>query len=313
MRSTPPANDIAFPFNQRIAMAGWNLLFADLRPFTPDPARSADWNRGAYLTQALGHCGECHTPRGLAQNVDQSRPFAGALTNGWKAYNITGDPESGIGAWSDEALARYLSTGHGPGQSAAAGPMGEVVEHSLRYLTRDDIGAMVVYLRSIAPIRNAPAVAAHVAAQGAPTGSLGERLFGSECANCHRWDGGGAQSAFAALLGSRTPNDPDAVNAINIVLQGAPMQDGNGSRFMPPFAGAHSDEELAALVNFVNASFGNGTAHVGRAEIARARGVSSQAPSSWLVWATIAPGLLVLVVLASTLRRVIRPAHPVAT
>ena len=142
-------NKLAWPFNNRSLMAFWNFFYnADSR-FRPNPTQSAEWNRGAYLAEAMGHCGECHTPRNLAYALNNRRKFAGALTAGWRAYNITADNKAGLGAWSDNDLATYLATGHAEGHGGAAGPMGEASDNSLTYLTAGDIRALVVYLRSV--------------------------------------------------------------------------------------------------------------------------------------------------------------------
>jgi mono/diheme cytochrome c family protein len=127
----PPANDVAFPFNQRYLMTFWNLLFKPGHRFEPNADQPADWNRGAYLVEALGHCGDCHTPRNLLFGLKSHEKFAGALIQGWKAYNITPDPKWGIGAWSDEQVGSYLSQGHAEGRSSASGPMADVVDKQL--------------------------------------------------------------------------------------------------------------------------------------------------------------------------------------
>jgi len=271
-QATPPA-DLKFPYNQRWAMAAWNLLFNPNERLTPDPAKPADWNRGAYLVEALGHCGECHTPRRFTQSLDNSQKFAGTVQQGWQAYNITADKQSGIGGWSDEALASYLSTGHADGHGSASGPMAEAIADSLSHLTPDDIRAIVVYLRGIPAISTVPAVAEAPAASKAtpPAPSLGSRIFAGECANCHRWDGSGAQSRYAALLGSRTVNDPDATNLVTILLGGSDVRYPGGRVFMPPFGKGRSDDELAAVANFTSAYFGNGTTHLTAADIDRVR------------------------------------------
>lgn len=271
-QAIPPA-ELSFPYNQRWAMALWNLLFNPDERFAPDPAKPAAWNRGAYLAEALGHCGECHTPRRFTQSLDNSRKFAGTVQQGWQAYNITNDRQSGIGGWSDEALASYLATGHADGHSSASGPMAEAIADSLSYLTPDDIRAIVAYLRTVQPITTVPAVAeAPPAAKSAPPpANLGSRIFGGECANCHRWDGSGAQSRYATLLGSRTVNDPDATNLVAVLLAGNDVRYPTGRVYMPPFGKGRSDDELAAVANFTSAYFGNGTAHVTAADIDRIR------------------------------------------
>src|SRR3546814_2009580 len=118
-------------------------MFNPAAAFRPDPDRSPQWNRGAYLAEAMAHCGECHTPRNLGFALDNRHKFAGATTNGWRAFNISADKETGIGGWTDEALASYLSTGFADGHGVATGPMGEAVDLGLRHLTPDDIRALV--------------------------------------------------------------------------------------------------------------------------------------------------------------------------
>ena len=146
---TTPANTLAFPFNQRWLMAFWSAFFNSDRRFEPTPTQSPEWNRGAYLAEALAHCGDCHTPRNLMQALDNRKKFSGAVAAGWKAYNITQDKQSGIGGWSDDALAGFLATGHATGYGTASGPMGEAVDKSLMHLAPEDIKALVAYLRTI--------------------------------------------------------------------------------------------------------------------------------------------------------------------
>jgi mono/diheme cytochrome c family protein len=270
---TAPANTLAWPFNMRWPIAFWNVLFLDSSRLTPDPSKDPQWNRGAYLVEALAHCGECHTPRRVTQNLDNSQKFAGAVLQGWKAYNITTSKQSGIGAWGDAELTSYLSTGRADGHSSASGPMAEVVADSLRYASSDDIHAIVAYVRSVPAIENTSAIALNppAATETSPQPGLGEQFFAGNCANCHDWDGKGVQSPYASLVGSRTVNDPDATNLMAILLAGSNAPLPVEHAFMPPFAHGHTDDELAAVVNFVNEYFGNGTTHITAADIDKAR------------------------------------------
>ena len=146
--ATAPANDVRFPYNMRWTLVFWNLFNNPDRRFSPDQTKSAAYNRGDYLVNALGHCGECHTPRNLMMGLS-GKSFAGALQADWQAYNLTSDEQSGIGGWSDDQLAQYLSTGQAPGHGPASGPMAEAVENSLSKLEPDDIKAIVTYLRGV--------------------------------------------------------------------------------------------------------------------------------------------------------------------
>src|SRR5262249_14286764 len=195
-----PARDVAlsFPFNQRWGMAFWNLVFLDQHRFRPAPSGSAEENRGAYLATALGHCGECHTPRNFAFAMKQNRQFAGTLVNGWRAYNITSDKTYGIGAWSDRQLADYLQTGHAEGRGAAAGPMGEAVANALQSLPQEDTAARASFLRRAPPQTGEHSTEIASTTKGmsrstawAPGPSenngntVGRRIFEGACASCH--------------------------------------------------------------------------------------------------------------------------------
>ena len=220
IRNVAPADDLAFPFNQRYLMVFWNLLFNPDHRFRPNTDQTAEWNRGAYLSEALGHCGDCHTPRNLLFAVNNNRKFAGAVIQGWKAYNITPDHTTrGIGSWSDEQLEGYLSAGHAEGRGSAGGPMSEVIDNSLRYLTAPDIKAITAYLKSVPANGNGTDVTTDNPSEGqlqssrpAPeTSGPGLHVFEGACIGCHRFDGKGAVSiTHGCGPGSRTANNPRA-------------------------------------------------------------------------------------------------------
>lgn len=288
-------NDLSFPFTQRWAIRFWNALFLDDDRFEADPEKPPQWNRGAYLANVLGHCGECHTPRNLAYGLKQGDRFGGETLVGWKAYNISADKQDGIGNWSDQALAQYLSTGHAPGHGAATGPMGEAVAYSLSKLTPEDIGALVAYLRTVEPqsggpggpvVANPPALTqagwgpgehdpglqqqAQASGSG-PTETLGRRVFEGACESCHDWDGSGRQTPYAALRGDRSVSDPEGTNLSMVVLAGASMHVPGDLVYMPSFGAAYSDAELAAVCNYVIARFGGKQGQVTPQDIAERR------------------------------------------
>jgi mono/diheme cytochrome c family protein len=272
------SNHLAFPFDQRWGIGVWKLFFASGRAFQPRPDRGADWNRGAYLAEALGHCGECHTPRNLFYAPDNRRKFAGALTAGWRAYNISADPVSGIGTWRDSALFTYLHTGHAEGHGAAAGPMGEASDDSLSYLTPSDIHALVVYLRSIPATASGlpqpvmtPAPRSFRDGAGPQTDLRGEKIFAGACASCHDWTGQGRLTTFATLTGARAVNDPTATNVAQTVMGGVVRKTAQGTVFMPAFGGAYSDTEVAAVANYVTGRFGAERARLTAADVAALR------------------------------------------
>jgi mono/diheme cytochrome c family protein len=287
--SLPPAhapasaNTLAFPFNQRWAMTFWSVVFNPDTRFMPDTSKSPEWNRGAYLAEALAHCGECHTPRNLAFALDNRRKFAGALTAGWRAFNITSDKATGVGGWSDEQLASYLATGHAAGHGTASGPMGEAVDQSLSLLAGEDIHALVAYLRSVPPIGSTdlpatlapPAPASHREG-GQIADARGKMLFEGACVSCHGWTGESAISPFATITGSWAVNDPGATNVAQIVISGTKRHTPPGAVSMPAFGNAYSDTEIAAVANYVTARFGSKGSAITAQEVADLRKQTAQ-------------------------------------
>jgi mono/diheme cytochrome c family protein len=256
-----PENTLLFPFNQRWAMTFWSLVFNRDRRFRPDTSQSPKWNRGAYLAEALAHCGECHTPRNIGFALNNREKFAGALVDGWRAFNISSDKATGLGGWTDEDIALYLSAGHAIGHGTASGPMGEAVDHSFSKMARTDIEAMVTFLRSVPPttspdfsLKAEPAPASHK--DGVTANLLGKKVFEEACVSCHGWSGESAVSPFATLTGAAAVNDSDATNVAQIVMGGTRRLTPDDVLSMPRFGEAYSDDEIAAVVNFVTARFG---------------------------------------------------------
>jgi mono/diheme cytochrome c family protein len=280
------ANDLAFPFNQRWAVGFWNAVFFKDRRFAADAGKPAEWNSGAYLATALGHCAECHTPRNVAFGLEHGKELSGEELQGWRAYNITPDAKYGIGAWSNAEIAQYLTTGFAAGHASAGGPMGEAVSHSLQYLDSVDVTALVAYLRS-SPAHEgthpvdvnrepAPALASSDTAPGGGDISAhaqGLKLFEGACASCHQWNGKGQQTQYASLLGTRGVNDVDGTNVTQAILLGGKMRVGDSDVFMPAFGGAYSNTEVAALANYVIGHFGGKDGRVTPEQVAKRRGL----------------------------------------
>ena len=281
------ANNLKWPFNQRGLLPVWNAMFNPDTRFQPNPSQSAEWNRGAYLAEAMGHCGECHTPRNIAYALDNHSKFAGALTAGWRAYNITSDKQSGIGDWSDADLFSYLHTGHAEGHGGAAGPMGEASDNSLTFLTPGDIQALVVYLRSV-PARStylpqkvkSPAPASHKEgpAVAGLDGVRGEKIFAGACASCHDWTGISPVTHYATLTNVRAVNDPSATNVAQTVINGVDRQTAQGRIYMPAFGEGYSDDDIAAVANYVTARFGAQGADLTGKDVAELRQQAAQQP-----------------------------------
>ena len=281
LRAETPPNTLMFPFNQRWSLAVWSALFNRDKRFEPDTARTAEWNRGAYLAEALAHCGECHTPRNPAFALDNREKFAGAVAAGWRAYNITADKGTGVGAWSDDQLVSYLSTGHAAGRGTASGPMGEAVDESFSRLVPEDIRALVAYLRSVPAVASSePATLAPPASQSPKTGGTadarGKMVFQGACVSCHGWTGESPLTPFATLTGARAVNDPAAINVAQIVISGTKRQAPPGALSMPAFGSAYSDAEIAAVANYVTARFGSKPSAITEQDVAALRKQTSQ-------------------------------------
>ena len=276
VHKAPVSNSLHFPVNRRELMTMWAWMFAKDERFTPHAGRSVEWNRGAYLVEALAHCGECHTPRSPFQSLYNRSKFAGTVQAGWRAYNITSDRASGVGEWTDAQLAEYLGKGHSDGRGSAAGPMGEAVELSLQHLTPDDIAAIVTYVRSVPSIASADfprprttAAAELPAADGSHP--LGQRVFAQACAGCHEWSGISLLSSRATLIGVRSVNDAGANNVAQVILFGAGRTPSDSGMAMPAFGAALSDIEVAAVANYVTARFGNRGAGLSAGDISTFR------------------------------------------
>jgi mono/diheme cytochrome c family protein len=283
VRSADRVNTLKFPFNQRWSMGVWALLFNENSRFAPNTAQSAAWNRGAYVAEALAHCGECHTPRNLAFALDNRKKFAGAVTAGWHAFNITSDKGSGIGAWSDDELIAYLSNGHALGRGTAAGPMGEAVDQSFSQMAPSDIRAMVAYVRSVPPVASpdlpatiAPPAPASPKNGGTASNIVGKRVFEGACAACHNWTGVSAITPFATIAGTRAVNDRTATNVAQIVISGTKRHTPQGVVSMPAFGSAYSDVEIAAVTNYVAARFGGEDSKITERGVAELRNETSR-------------------------------------
>jgi mono/diheme cytochrome c family protein len=254
----------------------WSAFFNPDKRFRPNAARSPEWNRGAYLAEAMAHCGECHTPRNLAFALDNRRKFAGAVQAGWRAYNVTPDRASGVGAWSDADLANYLSEGHAAGHGTASGPMGEAVDESLSHLTPSDIAALVAYLRSVPGISTADLPAARLdpapmLSADATAESRGKGVYEGACAGCHGWSGVSPVIPFATLTGTRAINDATGNNVAQVIIGGGERHYPRDSDNMPPFGSTYSDAEIASVSNYVTARFGSKGSNLTAAEVAKLR------------------------------------------
>jgi mono/diheme cytochrome c family protein len=253
----PPA--LRFPWNLPLLLDAWRLIWFRPQAFVPDASRDAAWNRGAYLVQALGHCGACHTARN-ALGAPDGEPLAGGelAAQGWHAPSLLDPREGGVQAWTQAETVAWLSGGI-TARAVATGPMAQVVAASLRHLSPEDLDAMAGYLRAL-PHRPVEArIARGALAPGPVTLALGERLYRDRCADCHGERGEGAPPAWPALAGNRTLTQASSVNAIRSVLHGGfpPSTPANPRPHgMPPAGPELDDREVAALVSWLRNAWG---------------------------------------------------------
>lgn len=271
-------HQLRFPYSQRNLLAVWRALYFKPGIYQADQKQSAEWNRGAYLVQGLGHCSACHTPRTALGASEHNADLAGGLIplQNWYAPALTADPEAGLGSWDRQQIADLLKTGSST-KGAVFGPMAEVVAQSLQHVSDSDINAMAAYLKSLPQTgAAAPAAALNPSEEFDRSMKLGEKVYEKNCADCHQANGQGSVGAYPPLAGNHTLTMPNAVNPIRIVLNGGypPSTFGNPRPFgMPPFANVLSDAEVVGVVNYMRNSWGNHAGPVGPGEINRDRGI----------------------------------------
>jgi len=261
-----PENTLPFPFNIRLSLFGWNALFAERKKFKPDASRSDEWNRGAYLVNGLGHCGECHTPRNAVGALENYKALSGAKLTDFEAPDITASGLARQG-WTHSDLVSYFATGAGP-QGSAFGEMHLAIKNSLSKAEPRDRSAIASYLLNLdtpppetgMTDYSGQSEASAAVAQLSHTydAARGKSLYLSNCSLCHGGEGQGIPGVMPALYGNSTVSQADAVNLVLVIDQGLDAT-GPGSNFgpMPSFGGRLSVAEITDLVNYLRLQFGN--------------------------------------------------------
>lgn len=277
------ASDIPFPMSMRWPLAIWRKTFApdpDRDAFDPKKYKDDVTARGAYLVQAAGHCGACHTPRTVAlsektlSDADPSFLSGGQIIDGFFAVNIRTNKAEGIGNWSKEDIVATLSSGRNPHFSVVGSPMNDAVAHSLQYLTTDDQNAIATYLKTLAPSPGEKATYTPVKETVFDKTGRGAEIYADSCSACHLSGGQGTINAVPALAGNPTVLAPDSATTIRVVLEGAMLSSTEkrpSNLGMPGFANRYSDEEIAQLVTFMRSTWGNGAAAVSAKDVAAVR------------------------------------------
>lgn len=274
----PPDNDLVFKL--RWGMAVWNALFFEPARFKPDPKQTPEWNRGAYLVGALGHCGACHTPRSLFMAEMPDQAYQGSTlreyvttdkVRDWAAVNLTSSAD-GLKTWSVDDLTKYLHKGFSL-RGGAWGPMNEVVANSTSKLTLEDARAMATYIKSL-PVKTLPEGEKTPTPVTAEQAVLGQTLYKDRCEKCHGASGRGGMFSGPPLAGSPTVQSADPDSLINAVLYGATPADGiklGAWETMKPYADVLSDTDIANVANYVRGSWGNAAPPVDAARVAKQR------------------------------------------
>ena len=278
VKSVIPPSRLPWPLNQRALMAVWNLLFfresAAEQSSATGSASPPNRDRGAYLVEALGHCGACHTPKNFLGADKSGAPLQGGEIQNWLAPNNTSDQRSGLGNWSEAEIVEYLRTGRNA-RALAGGPMAEVVEFSTSKLTETDLHAIANYLKHL-PAAGLDATTAHPDPREM---TAGKAIFVDACAGCHQTSGEAAPRAFAPLKGSAIVQSQSPLNVIRLILQGARASttDARPTPFtMPAFGWKLDDKQVAAVATYVRNAWGNVASPVKPEQVGALRGKLGQ-------------------------------------
>lgn len=261
VRAETPPNALAFPFNQRPLLAGWNALFHQSTTFQPDPAKSETWNRGAYLVEGLGHCSACHSPRNALGAEISGAHLAGGFAEGWEAPALTSLSQAPI-PWSEDELYAYLRTGESRFHGVAAGPMAPVVKE-LGALPDSDIRAMAVYLASFNATSidrtTQEALAARIEAATATRASaasgIGARIYQGACAVCHEVGGAPLFGSRPSLALNSNLHSASPDNLIQVILRGISKPAVTDLGYMPAFRDSLTDAQIAELAGYLRQQF----------------------------------------------------------
>jgi mono/diheme cytochrome c family protein len=289
LRSVPPvakasrAHELHFPYDERRLLSVWRALYFRPGVYEADPAHDANWNRGAYLVQGLGHCNACHEPRNALGAPEAGGNPSGGIVLDWYAPSLSNPNESGVQDWSQHDIVALLKRGQitGPPEAQRSattiGPMAEVVYESLQHVPEADLEAMAVYLRSLPRVESLPGGGTDPVRQSISDSAYGDgrTVYLQECADCHGEKGEGRFPVGPALAGNRAVTLHSATNAIRTVLFGGfpPGTSENVRPFgMPPYYPSLSDERIANVLTYVRTSWGNGAGPVFASEVTENRG-----------------------------------------
>jgi mono/diheme cytochrome c family protein len=269
VRNEVHSNQLRFPFDVRASMKGWNSLFFGPGEWQNHADKSADWNRGGYLVEGLGHCGACHTPKNAMGGDENSQHLQGSVLQGWLAPRIAGE------SWSVDDIAEYLKSGTNA-LATASGPMAEAVENSTSRLSLADLRAIAVYLKDQPAAAEKPPAAL---AADDPLMQAGKAIYADECAACHTLDGSGIARLFPSLKGRASVQAAHADSLINVVLNGTRAAATPGAPTapaMPAFRWNLTDDQVAAVTTYIRNAWGNAAPAVSADSVKAARQAMAQ-------------------------------------
>jgi mono/diheme cytochrome c family protein len=269
---------LMFPFSQRPVLLGWRILFFRAGPMKMEAAWDDHMKNGAYLTEALGHCAECHTPRNILAAMETGAWLAGSPIDAYYAPNISSDKAYGVGGWSQADLVAYLHEGGNLSKGSTYGPMGDMTDHSTSLIPVSDVVDISNYLQNATKPQHTPP--GKEVAGGAASAKAGEAVYSANCAGCHGQTGGGmAPNLVPNLAGNDSVIAAQPYNVIGAVLSGlAPWNHGPA---MPSFATQLSDREIADVSNYVRTAWNNkGVADTTPAMVRELRGVAVVPPDA---------------------------------
>jgi len=263
------SNQLPFPFNIRTSLIVWNWLNFDKGEFRPNPLKSPQWNRGAYLVEGPGHCGTCHTPKNPLGGDKNNRFLQGNNLGAWWAPDITNNYYSGIGQWTEEDVISYLRTGVNR-FGFAFGPMAEEVEHSSQHWHDGDLKAVAVYLKSDNVYQATPLTLSADDSRMV----AGKALYFDRCSACHNSAGTGEPNIFPRLADNPFIRAANPTSLINVVLAGSRAGSSDSrptTPAMPSFAGDLNDEQVANVLTYIRNSWGNSAESVKADDVQRLR------------------------------------------
>ncbi len=285
-------SEIPAPMNTRWPLAFWNAVFSPDKPYTPDTSKSDAWNRGAYLVQGPGHCGSCHTPRGVAmqeQSLDESSDayLSGALLDGWYAPSLRGDPGIGLADWSEDDIVAYLRDGRNR-HGVVFGSMLEAFNNSTQFMTDADLSAMAVYLKSLGPSsQNRRTIVTYDRADILrPADDAGAWIYATRCATCHGADGKGRAPSIPPLAGVSSMLADSPESAINVTLNGGGrlVKGGLPDLYrMPQMRASLTDAEIAQVLTYARGAWGNTGGAVDPKKVRELRNTTDPASSEVII------------------------------